>query len=83
MSTRNLKRICVFAGASAGQTLVLTKPIGTGILATAVKRSEPADVTSGGRLAASYDVGDDSFLAGSGTAVLVPEDTPFRARAGA
>lgn len=45
------------AGAGAGQTLVLTKPIGTGILATAVKRCEPADVAPGGRLAASYDVG--------------------------
>lgn len=30
---------------------------------------------------ASYDVGGDSFLADAGTAVLVPEGTPFRARA--
>ena len=45
------------AGAQAGQTLVLTKPLGTGLLATAVKHSEPAAVAPGGWLAEAYAAG--------------------------
>ena len=42
------------AGAQPGQSLVLTKPLGTGLLATAVKRSEPEAIQSGGWLAETY-----------------------------
>ena len=45
------------AGAQAGQSLVLTKPLGTGLLATAVKRSEPETVEPGGWLAETYAAG--------------------------
>lgn len=44
-------------GAQPGQSLVLTKPLGTGLLATAVKRSEPGAVTPGGWLAETYAAG--------------------------
>jgi len=43
------------AGGRAGDALVLTKAIGTGLVATAVKRSEPSEVEAGGRLAGAYD----------------------------
>lgn len=36
-------------GAVEGDVLLLTKPLGTGIAATAIKRSEPAEVAPGGR----------------------------------
>jgi selenide, water dikinase len=45
------------AGARPGDRLVLTKPLGTGLLATAVKRLEPAAVAAGGILAAVYSAG--------------------------
>ncbi len=45
------------AGAQPGQSLVLTKPLGTGLLATAVKRSEPGAVEPGGWLAETYAAG--------------------------
>ena len=45
------------ASGRSGQALVLTKPIGTGLLATAVKRSEPSAVAPGGSLEAVYTVG--------------------------
>lgn len=35
--------------AAPGQVLILTKPLGTGLVATAVKRLEPADTAPGGR----------------------------------
>jgi selenide, water dikinase len=37
-------------GAVVGQLLVLTKPIGTGLVATAIKRLDPAETAPGGRL---------------------------------
>lgn len=37
------------AGAEVGQSVVLTKPLGTGIVATMVKRQEPAAVARGGQ----------------------------------
>lgn len=45
------------AGGRPGQVLVLTKPIGTGLLATALKRSEPESVAAGGALRATYEAG--------------------------
>jgi len=50
-------RVLTNAGAQPGQSLVLTKPLGTGLLATALKRSAPEEVESGGRLAATYAEG--------------------------
>ncbi len=45
------------AGGQAGQALVLTKPLGTGLLATALKRSGPEAVEPGGDLHAAYEAG--------------------------
>ncbi len=45
------------AGAQPGQSLVLTKPLGTGLLATAVKHSEPEATVTGGWLAEAYAAG--------------------------
>jgi selenide,water dikinase len=47
-------RILTNAGGAAGQTLILTKPIGTGIVATALKWGEADDIH--GDLGPSYDV---------------------------
>jgi len=43
------------AGGQAGDCLVLTKALGTGLVTTAVKRCEPSEVASGGKLAEAYD----------------------------
>ena len=51
------KNLLTNAGAQPGQSLVLTKPLGTGLLATAVKRSDPEAIQPGGRLAAAYTAG--------------------------
>ncbi len=48
-------RLLTNAGGRGGDTLILTKPIGSGLVATAVKRSQPADIEAGGSLALSYD----------------------------
>lgn len=45
------------AGAQPGQSLVLTKPLGTGLLATAVKRSDPEAIQPGGWLVDTYNAG--------------------------
>lgn len=45
------------AGGKPGQALVLTKPLGTGLLATALKRSGPEATESGGDLRAAYEAG--------------------------
>ena len=45
------------AGGQPGQALVLTKPLGTGLLATALKRSGPEAVEPGGDLHAAYEAG--------------------------
>lgn len=42
------------AGMLADQVLILTKPLGTGLTATAIKRGEPADIATGGRWEATY-----------------------------
>ncbi len=48
-------RLLTHDGAHAGEVLVLTKALGTGVVSTAVKRLTPADVAPGGRLQAAYD----------------------------
>ena len=48
-------RLLTNAGGQPGQALVLTKPLGTGLLATALKRSEPEAVAPGGALHATYE----------------------------
>ena len=50
-------RILTNATARAGDTLILTKPLGTGLLATAVKRSDPLAIEGEGDLAAGYRAG--------------------------
>jgi len=45
------------AGGQAGQALVLTKPLGTGLLATALKRSDPEAVARDGALSEAYEAG--------------------------
>ncbi len=42
-------------GAKVGDTLVLTKALGTGLIATAVKRLDPAQIAPGGPFSASYE----------------------------
>ena len=43
------------AGGKPGDALVLTKPIGTGLLATALKRLPPEETAPGGRFAETYE----------------------------
>lgn len=43
------------AGLRVGDQLILTKPLGTGLVATAVKRSEPGDIAAGGWLHDTYE----------------------------
>ena len=45
------------AGAQPGQSLVLTKPLGTGLMATAIKRSGTEAIQPGGWLAETYAAG--------------------------
>ena len=53
----NADALLTNGGGSSGQALVLTKPIGTGLLATALKRSEPEAISSGGALHEIYLAG--------------------------
>lgn len=48
------RRLLTNAGGRPGDVLILTKPIGTGIVATALKRSPSAVVGPGGRLEGIY-----------------------------
>ena len=50
-------KVLTNADGRAGQALVLTKPIGTGLLATAIKRSGPEATVPGGPLNAAYEAG--------------------------
>ncbi len=48
----DLEHLITNAGVRAGQVLVLTKPLGTGLVATAIKRLDPAETAPGGRFGA-------------------------------
>jgi selenide, water dikinase len=48
-------RLLTNAGARTGQAIVLTKPLGTGIVTTAVKRSDPSALATGGSLLPVYE----------------------------
>jgi selenide, water dikinase len=50
-------RLLTNAGGRSGDTLVLTKPLGTGLLATAIKRRPAAAIEPGGDLSALYATG--------------------------
>ncbi len=47
-------QILTNSGGEPSQALVLTKPLGTGLVATAIKRNPPKAIEPGGPLAASY-----------------------------
>ncbi len=48
------ERLLTNSGGKAGQALLLTKPIGTGIISTMVKRTDPTMVAEGGRHHEAY-----------------------------
>jgi len=66
------------AGLSAGETLILTKPLGTGLLATAVKRSEPELIASGGELHEVYTAGVTEMTRLNAAAARVAVDVGAR-----
>ena len=51
----DVEAVLTNAGGEVGQSMVLTKAIGTGLVATAVKRSDRAAVAPGGELSALYE----------------------------
>jgi len=66
------------AGLSAGETLILTKPLGTGLLATAVKRSEPELIARGGELHEVYTAGITEMTRLNAAAARVAVDVGAR-----
>ncbi len=56
------ERLLTLAGAQPGDRLVLTKPLGTGIVTTAAMRHEPGAVESGGDLHLIYRAAADEML---------------------
>ncbi|MEX2549000.1 MAG: selenide, water dikinase SelD [Nitriliruptoraceae bacterium] len=63
------------AGATPGQSIVLTKPIGTGVVTTALKRSEPLTAGTDGPLPTAYRaaVGEMTRLNGEAARVAVEQ----------
>ena len=66
-------RVLTNAAAAPGQSLVLTKAIGTGLVATAIKRSDASAVAAGGSLADLYEaaVGSMATLNADGARVAL------------
>ncbi|MFA9431764.1 selenide, water dikinase SelD [Egicoccus sp. AB-alg2] len=73
------ERMLVNAAARPGDTLVLTKPLGTGLLTTAVKRRDPAAHRPGGELAPLYDAAVHEMTRSNGPAALAALDHGTRA----
>ena len=67
-------RILTNAQGRAGDVLILTKPLGTGLVATAVKRLEPDAVAPGGRIAAVTAAAIDAMTRLNGDAAAVALD---------
>jgi selenide, water dikinase len=63
-------------GARVGDTLVLTKPLGTGVITTAVKRLGPGSTESGGGLFEGYRAAVESPLPPAPSAPAVPPMSP-------
>ena len=61
------------AGGRPGDALVLSKAIGTGLIATAVKRLSPAQIAPGGRFADSYQAAVASMTRLNQTAASVAQ----------
>ncbi len=59
------------AGGRPGQALVVTKPLGTGLLATALKHSELEAVARGGALSGTYEAGVAEMCRLNNTAAAV------------
>jgi selenide,water dikinase len=62
------------AGAKAGDVLVLTKPIGTGIIATAIKRELADEATMAGAIASMTALNDQAAEAGRTAGVRAATD---------
>jgi len=82
----DLESLLTNAGGRPGDTLVLTKAIGSGLVATAVKRCNPADTAAGGSLSEAYDAAvtsmsrlnaEASVIAGSSGATAATDVTGF------
>ncbi|MEX1162563.1 MAG: selenide, water dikinase SelD [Nitriliruptor sp.] len=61
-------RMLTNAGGDPGDALVLTKPLGTGLTTTAVKRSDPSAIAPGGDLAEVYAAAVAEMTRSNGTA---------------
>jgi selenide, water dikinase len=64
-------RLLTNAGARPGDALVLTKPLGTGLLATAIKRRPAAAVAPGGELGDLYVAGVREMTRSNGRAAAL------------
>jgi selenide, water dikinase len=67
-------RLLTNAGARPGQALVLTKPLGTGIVTTALKRSAPQDAEGETTLAVAYRAAVASMTRLNAEAARVAQD---------
>ena len=65
--------------ARAGDALVLTKALGTGVIATAVKRLDPAAIEATGRLARAYPAAVTSMTTFNGAAAAAARRSGVRA----
>ncbi|MFA9444578.1 selenide, water dikinase SelD [Egicoccus sp. AB-alg6-2] len=72
-------RMLVNAAARPGDALVLTKPLGTGLVTTAVKRREPDAHRPGGELAAIYEAALAEMLRSNGPAAQAALERGARA----
>jgi selenide, water dikinase len=71
-------RLLTNAAGAPGDALVLTKPLGTGLTTTAVKRREPEATTDGGELAELYAAAVAEMTRPNGTAAQLALDLGAR-----